>query len=152
MSSDEGQWYYETMVGLRKENEKLRLDNMRLLGANDRIISADMDSVQAVVIALRIERDKQLSEIAALKAELAGYKADIEAGRMVKIPATPGEVVWWIDSCGEIRRGVVVRVHLVGNEVHTAIEGKTDMFRSDKGIYRSEKAARAALEGGQADE
>lgn len=45
-------------------------------------------------------------EIAALRAENAAFKADIEAGRMVRVPHKVGDKVYVISNCQGVRRSL----------------------------------------------
>ena len=102
-------------------------------------------------------------EIAALRAELDALKADIEAGRLVRMPFVPGEQVWFIEN-GQVCGGVVRCVENIPNAIDpgalriwicaaTSLCGDDDIAvrnapsRFGQQVFATEEAAIAALEG-----
>lgn len=106
-------------------------------------------------------------EIAALRAENDAYKADIEAGRLVRMPFVPGQDVWFI-KLGQVCGGTVVSVENIPNAIDpgalriwiktfSSLVGEDGRAvrnapsRFGQQVFATEEAARAALEGGQHD-
>ena len=95
-----------------------------------------------------------LEEIAALRAENAAFKADIEAGRLVKLKHEPHTFVSFLDGGNQIREHYRYMSSYLqdGRPVHIVYHGSKPYehcLAADDEICEDTPAARAALEGGQ---
>lgn len=115
------------------------------------------------IASLRDENERLCAALKLAQARAADYDADIEAGRLVTLPAAVGQMVYVPSGDGGVYGAYVKDIGVLRPDAHDAImratvrvglESKTLEYLialENKGThwFDTDEAARAALEGGQ---